>query len=96
MCRSAILYFIGHFMLCQPFHIVPTISYCVRYFCVVSKISCFVNHFHVVLVIVFFCQIFYIYCQSFFDDIFLLCALQVYYLDNLLSNVPILAGTPRC
>jgi hypothetical protein len=49
-----------------------------------------------VSVILLFYQIFYIYCQSFFGDIFLLCVLQVYYLDNLLSNVPVPAGTPCC
>jgi hypothetical protein len=96
MCRSAILYSINHFILCQPFHIVPAILYCVSHFHVVSATSCFVSHFHVVSVIILFCQIFYIYCQSFFGDIFLLYVLQVYHLDNLLSNVPVPAGIPRC
>jgi hypothetical protein len=75
---------------------VSAISYCASHCHIVSAISCFANHFYVVSVIVFFCQIFYIYCQSFFGDIFLLCVLQVYYLDNLLSNAPVPAGTPRC
>jgi hypothetical protein len=77
--------------------------YYVSHFCVVSVISCFASHFNVlsafdfVTAILMFCQIFYIYCQSFFGDIFFwLCVLQVYYLDNLLSNISVPAGTPRC
>jgi hypothetical protein len=55
----------------------------------------FYLQFDPLLAILLFCQIFYIYCQSFFGDIcFLFCVLQVYYLDNLLSNVPVPAGTP--
>jgi hypothetical protein len=84
MFRAAILYYVSHF-------------------CVVSAISCFTSHFNVLLVfdfltaILIFCQIFYIYYQSFFGDIFfLLCVLQVDYLDNLLSNVSIPANTPHC
>jgi hypothetical protein len=49
-----------------------------------------------VSIILLFCQIFYIYCQLFFGDIFLLCVLQVYCLNNLLSKVLVPAGTPRC
>ena len=81
----------------------PAILYYVSHFRVVPAISCFASHFNVlsafdfVTAILMFCQIFYIYCQSFFGDIFFwLCVLQVYYLDNLLSNISVPAGTPRC
>jgi hypothetical protein len=87
-CASHFTYFVSHSISRAP------ILYCVSHFCVVSSISCFASHFHVVSVILLFCQIFYIYGQSFFGDIF--CILQVYYLDNLLNNVPIPAGPPHC
>jgi hypothetical protein len=92
MCRLVILYSISHFMLCQPFHIVLAISYCanhftyfvshsmfraailyrVSHFCVVSAISCFASHFHIVYI------------------------LYILSVILLVSNVPILASTPRC
>jgi hypothetical protein len=62
-----------------------------------------ISHFNVlsafdfVTAILMFCQIFYIYCQSFLVTSFIwLCVLQVYYLDNLLSNISVRAGTPLC
>jgi hypothetical protein len=70
-------------MVCQPFHVVPVL------FDVVSA-------FPFMSVIVLFCLSFYIYCQSFLLSSFFLCVLLVYYLDNLLSNVPILASTSHC
>jgi hypothetical protein len=84
MFRVAILYYVSHFR-------------------VVSSISCFASHFNVlsafdlVTTILMFCQIFYIYCQSFFVTYFFwLCVLQVYYLDNLLSNIFVPSDTSRC
>jgi hypothetical protein len=92
-CVNPFTYFISHSM----FRAV--ILFYVSHFHVVSVISCFVSHFNVlpafdfVTSILIFCQIFYIYCQSFFGDIFFwcVCVLQVYYLDNLLSNVCVTA-----
>jgi hypothetical protein len=96
-CVSPFTYIVSHSMFRAA------ILYYVSNLCVVSAISCFASHFHVlsafdfVTTILIFCQIFYIYCQSFFGDIFfLLCVLQIYYLDNFLSNVPLPVGTPRC
>jgi hypothetical protein len=78
------------FVLCQALHVLPAISCCANHFHVVSLFS-FVS------IILLFYQLLYIYCLSFFADIFFfLCELQVYYIDNLLSNVPVPAGTPRC
>jgi hypothetical protein len=61
-----------------------------------------VSHFHALPTISMLCQSFYfsnryfIYTVSHSLVTFFLCVLQVYYLDNLLSNIPILALTPRC
>jgi hypothetical protein len=73
---SAILCCVSHFT--YPMFRAVILS-SVSYFHVVPVISCFASHFHVVSIILLFCQILYIYCQSFFGDIFFwLCVLQVY------------------
>jgi hypothetical protein len=96
-CVSPFTYFVTHSMFRAA------ILYYVSHFRVVSAISCFASHFNVlsafdfVTAILMFCQIFYIDCQSFLvTSFFWLCVLQVYYLDNLLSNISVRAGTPLC
>jgi hypothetical protein len=69
-CVSPFTYFVSHSMFRAA------ILYYVSHFRVVPTISCFASHFNVLSVFDFvaailsFCQIFYIYCQSFFGDIF--------------------------
>jgi hypothetical protein len=76
---------------------VSAILYCVSHF------TYFVSHFRVVSAIAMLCQSFYFSIRYFIYVVshslvilFLLCVLQFYYLDNLLSNIPVPAGTPRC
>jgi hypothetical protein len=84
----------------------PAILSCVSRFLLVSAFPWSASHFIMCLpfsfvsVIILFCQslyiYIYIYIKSFLLTFLLLCVLKVYYLDNLLSNVPVLAGTPHC
>jgi hypothetical protein len=68
----------------QPFHSLLAISILCQHF-LLCQLFYFCVRYYI-----------YIYCQSFFDDIFLLlCVMHVYYLDNLLSTIPVLAGTPH-
>jgi hypothetical protein len=68
-------------MVYQSFHAMPVFSILCQHFLLCQSLYFSVSHF--------------IYIVSHFLLIFL-CVLQVYYLDNLLSNVPVLAGTPHC
>jgi hypothetical protein len=61
------------------------------------------QQFHALSAISMLCQSLYFSVRYFIYTVshslvtfFLLCVLQVYYLDNLLSNVPVPAGTLRC
>jgi hypothetical protein len=69
-CVSPFTYFVSHSMFSAA------ILYYASHFRVVSAISCFASHFNglsafdFVTANLIFCQVFYIYCQSFFGDIF--------------------------
>jgi hypothetical protein len=89
-CASHFSYFVSHSMFRAA------ILYHVSHFHVVSAISCFASHSML-------CQSFYFSVRYFIYTIshslvtfLLLCVLQVYYLYNLLSNVPIPTATPCC
>jgi hypothetical protein len=95
---SHFTYFVSYFMfrttfdpmpailvLHQPFHSLPAISMLCQHFLLCQSFYFSVRYY------------IYIYTIRHFYDIFcLLCVLQVYYLDNLLSNVPVLVGTLYC
>jgi hypothetical protein len=71
------------FVLYQPFHALLAISmFCQHLFCD--------SHFNVLL------DILYLLSVIFCDIFFWLCVLQVYYLNNLLSNISVPPGTPCC
>jgi hypothetical protein len=74
------------FFLYQPFRGLPAILSCVCHFLLCQSLYFSVSHYIYI----------YIYIKSFLLTFLLLCVLKVYYLDNLLSNVPVLAGTPHC
>jgi hypothetical protein len=105
--RSAILSSVGHFILYQLFYVVSAILYICQLFYHVSAIPWSTSHFMLCqsfpyCVSIFFCVNHYIfllvilYILSVIFLLIFLCVLQVYYFDNLLSNVPVLAGTPHC
>jgi hypothetical protein len=71
-------------MFCQPFHAVPIISMLCHYFLLCQSFYFSISYY------------IYIVCHFLLTSFFFLCELQVYYIDNLLSNVPVPAGTPRC
>jgi hypothetical protein len=73
----------------QSFHGLPAIS------CCASPIRCCVSISFYVSNCTFLSIILYI-LSVIFTEFFFLCVLLVYYLDNLLSNVPILASTSHC
>jgi hypothetical protein len=93
----------------QPFYILSTISYCVSHFIlcrpfyIVLAIFMLFQQLHALSAISMLCQSLYFSVRYFIYIVshslvtfFLLYVLQVYHLDNLLSNVPVPAGIPRC
>jgi hypothetical protein len=83
MFRAAILYGVCHFPIVSPISCLLAISMVCPYF-----ILCQPFYFSI--------RFFISIVSHFLVTCFFGCVLQVYYPNNLLNNVPVPAGTPRC